>query len=190
MSRLYEDQLANNTIPYKELISGLEKAIKEKNNEKFEQLLSRRNKYEDLMDNNGNPLVWHAVYQGNAFALKKLINHGSNVAIKIRGTKAGLISIAVNSDSDDKYEIVQILLKNKANINAQDVLGETALHKLFKFGIGNGDTEMCALLLNSGVDASIKNNHGETALDIAESNPFLSKLSLEFFKQALAQSSE
>lgn len=67
-----------------------------------------------------------------------------------------------------------LITEMNANINLQDELGETVLMKIaYK---GNKSTEMCkkaTFLINHGADLFLKNNAGETALDIANKQEFL-----------------
>lgn len=57
-------------------------------------------------------------------------------------------------------EVVQTLLKRKANINARDKEGATALHKAAFVG----DTKVLATLMKKGADLNAKDNAGATPL--------------------------
>ncbi|CAL4248549.1 unnamed protein product, partial [Meganyctiphanes norvegica] len=61
-----------------------------------------------------------------------------------------------------------------ANMNLQDIDGETALHEATK---KNHNEEVIALL-KGGIDATLKTNAGETAEDIAKRNGFTNILTL------------
>lgn len=62
-----------------------------------------------------------------------------------------------------KTEIVEVLLKAKANVNAQDAHGETALIK----AVTNSHLAITNILLKKGADANIQNGSGITPLHIA-----------------------
>lgn len=63
-------------------------------------------------------------------------------------------------------EIARLLIENKANVNAQDNVGNTPLFKAVFFS--EGKTEMIKLLLENGADCEIKNNFGVSAKSLAE----------------------
>ena len=59
---------------------------------------------------------------------------------------------------------VQSLIAQGENVNAQNSLGNTALH----FAVNNGNADMVKLLLENGADASIANAKGWSPVTIAE----------------------
>ncbi|HVI42788.1 MAG TPA: ankyrin repeat domain-containing protein [Anaerovoracaceae bacterium] len=61
---------------------------------------------------------------------------------------------------------VELLISHGADVNAQDNSGWTALH----FAASRNDTEVARLLLEAGVDTTLKTTEGETAAEIF--NPF------------------
>jgi len=71
------------------------------------------------------------------------------------------------------YKLVAFLLKNGANVNAQTISGETALHKVS--ALGTAGIEMMKLLIQNGADASIKSNFGKPC-EIAHNNEFTTTL--------------
>ena len=70
------------------------------------------------------------------------------------------------------YEIVEILLDNKADINATTDLGRTALIETlvgFIYDLPkNGLYETVKILIDRGADIKIKDEDGKTALDYAK----------------------
>jgi hypothetical protein len=58
--------------------------------------------------------------------------------------------------------VVRMLLSAKANVDAQDIYGDTALIEAAK----KGHREIIELLLNAGANPSLANNKGETAYDV------------------------
>ena len=59
-----------------------------------------------------------------------------------------------------------------AKINIKDKRGYTCLHIAIHNGFGGDDPALDRLLVENGADSSIKNNYGETALDIAKRDKF------------------
>jgi ankyrin repeat protein len=73
------------------------------------------------------------------------------------------LSYAVASGSM-AYDVAQILLQCKADVNVQDCAGETPL-----MNAASGASEAYVdLLLAHGADVTLRNNEGKTARDIAE----------------------
>lgn len=66
----------------------------------------------------------------------------------------------------DDCEILKILIDAGAEVNFQNVRGDTALH----FQARSFGTEIAKVLLENGANPEIKNNDGETPLDVANEN--------------------
>ncbi|KAL3852373.1 hypothetical protein ACJMK2_016026 [Sinanodonta woodiana] len=64
--------------------------------------------------------------------------------------------------------IIEVLIEGKANINEQDLDGDTALHVILKDPPKENDmgTNVIYLLVGNGADIYLKNKIGETALDL------------------------
>ena len=69
----------------------------------------------------------------------------------------------------NEIEIVKLLLKNGANVNAQQMNGVTALHSAAHIG----SLEIVKLLLKNGAEKNAKTSEGKTPLAFAEENGFL-----------------
>ena len=63
-------------------------------------------------------------------------------------------------------DVMEILLKNKAKVNALDSLGQTALHHVAQ----QGNMQACRILLQYGIDRSIVSLQGLSAAQLAPSN--------------------
>lgn len=60
-------------------------------------------------------------------------------------------------------DVIKLLARSGANVNAQDFGGFTALHKAAKAG----DVDMVRLLISKKAKVSVKNTAGKSALDLA-----------------------
>uniref|UniRef100_A0A6I8SXU9 Poly [ADP-ribose] polymerase n=1 Tax=Xenopus tropicalis TaxID=8364 RepID=A0A6I8SXU9_XENTR len=87
-----------------------------------------------------------------------LFRKGANVSEK---TKDFLTPLHVASDKAHN-DIVEVLIKHEAKVNALDNLGQTSLHRAAHCG----HLQTCRLLLNSGCDPSIVSLQGFTALQM------------------------
>jgi hypothetical protein len=106
-------------------------------------------KYEDLIA---------AVRKGLDSVVRVLVK---NCPINFKDTHGTALYVAVYQNN---CAIADILLKNNANINDQDLhLQNTILHT----AVQEGHVEMVRFLINAGANLTLKNFFGQTALDIA-----------------------
>ncbi|XP_021256171.1 ankyrin repeat domain-containing protein 22 isoform X2 [Numida meleagris] len=116
-------------------------------------LLDKNSNYLNIQDNFGGdtPLIC-ACKQGNnkiaSYLLKK--NADVNLRNKISKTK-------------QNENLVKMLLRAGADVNATDFSGSTALH----YACEMRNQAVIPLLLEAHADVSVKNQNGETPLDIA-----------------------
>lgn len=61
------------------------------------------------------------------------------------------------------YDVMELLLKHGAKVNALDSLGQTCLHRAGR----EGNVQACRILLTFGVDASIVSLQGFTAAQLS-----------------------
>ncbi|XP_073238297.1 poly [ADP-ribose] polymerase tankyrase-2-like [Porites lutea] len=76
--------------------------------------------------------------------------------------KGGLIPLH-NASSYGHVDIASLLIKHNTDVNATDRWLFTPLHEASQ----KGRTQLCALLLAHGADPTMKNQEGQTALDLA-----------------------
>jgi ankyrin repeat protein len=74
--------------------------------------------------------------------------------------------MAAFTGSNDEI-MINILLKEKDNLNVQDENGNSALHNLIILGNGSDEYDLSLLtMLNYGADPDLENNDGETPKDL------------------------
>jgi len=76
--------------------------------------------------------------------------------------RGGLIPLH-NAASYGHVEIAQVLLKHGSHVNANDRWQFTPLHEAAQ----KGRTQLCALLLSHGADPYVKNQEGQTTIEVA-----------------------
>eukprot|EP00106_Octopus_bimaculoides_P015464 XP_014782906.1 PREDICTED: tankyrase-1-like [Octopus bimaculoides] len=92
-----------------------------------------------------------------------LIRKGALVNEKTRESFLTPLHIAADKSH---YDVMDILLKHGAQVNALDSLGQTALHRVAK----QGNVQACRLLLSHGVDPTTMSLQGYTAAQLASEN--------------------
>ncbi|XP_062307267.1 tankyrase, TRF1-interacting ankyrin-related ADP-ribose polymerase b isoform X3 [Osmerus eperlanus] len=112
----------------------------------------------DLEGRHSTPLHFAAGYNRVAVA-EYLLEHGADVNAQDKG---GLIPLH-NAASYGHVDIAALLIKYNTCVNATDKWAFTPLHEAAQ----KGRTQLCALLLAHGADPAMKNQEGQTALDLA-----------------------
>jgi len=110
--------------------------------------------------------LWDACISGNFKKAKKAMGKGADInALDTRKSKSGRRPL--NWAAFYGYtEIVQLLLDNGADINAQNKTGYTPLHH----AVENNQKDVVMLLLAAKADASIVNKRGKKPIDTALMN--------------------
>ncbi len=108
-------------------------------------------------DDDGFYPLFDAVKYADEEMIEKLIKEGADVN-KVSQYDMSPISLS------DKENIIRLLVKLGANINALDDEGKTPLMEEAEFGINI--IPKVKLLLSLGADKSLKNNKGQTAYDL------------------------
>uniref|UniRef100_A0A674EXI4 Poly [ADP-ribose] polymerase n=1 Tax=Salmo trutta TaxID=8032 RepID=A0A674EXI4_SALTR len=112
----------------------------------------------DTQGRNSTPLHLAAGYN-NLEVAEYLLEHGADVNAQDKG---GLIPLH-NAASYGHVDIAALLIKFNTCVNATDKWAFTPLHEAAQ----KGRTQLCALLLAHGADPTMKNQEGQTALDLA-----------------------
>lgn len=96
--------------------------------------------------------------------MKKLRTRGNFVQFKLcSGSEADTDFILCLLSSSQHVDIAALLIKYNTCVNATDKWAFTPLHEAAQ----KGRTQLCALLLAHGADPTMKNQEGQTALDLA-----------------------
>ncbi|AID46976.1 ankyrin repeat protein [Penguinpox virus] len=118
----------------------------------------------DPMDYNRTPLVVSASL-GHTEIVKILLKYGADIDGRISVWFTSALHTAVQYN---KYEIACLLLENGADVNIQDYELMTPMHTTLLCNPFN--EKMVRLLLKYGADVRLKNNMGDSAMDIACKN--------------------
>ncbi|RZF41139.1 hypothetical protein LSTR_LSTR010791 [Laodelphax striatellus] len=134
-------------------------AAKKGNLARVQRLLTGDNiNCRDTQGRNSTPLHLAAGYN-NLEVAEYLLEHGANVNAQDKG---GLIPLH-NASSYGHLDIAALLIKFNTVVNATDKWGFTPLHEAAQ----KGRTQLSALLLAHGADPFLKNQEGQTPLDLA-----------------------
>ena len=109
-----------------------------------------------------------AVFIGNLAAVKQALTDGADPNAQDPQSGSTMLSIAALMGHT---EIVTVLLKHGADVNAKSRDGSTALHAAAFLG----RAETTELLLEKGADTTLRNNMGSTAIEGAKLNWLITK---------------
>lgn len=121
----------------------------------------------DACDEDGNTALMHAAHWGCKAIVDILIKLGADVN-KRNQQRDTVLTNAVCIRFHDTLACLDCLIRHKADINAQDFYGFTALMRAAKFGY----LDVVTCLVVHGADINARNKFtGKTALDIAQESP-------------------
>jgi hypothetical protein len=119
--------------------------------------------------------LYMASYLGHLDIVELLIENGARINHK--DTRGGWTALTLASSQGHNH-IVEYLIIEGANLNEQNNAGDTALIVACASNDGNNYLYIIGLLLDEGVDISIKDNEGHDAMYYAErrGDPFVIQL--------------
>lgn len=128
---------------------------------KIAKKLLKHNAAVNIQDKNGDTALTLAAGSNRIVMVKKLLKYGAEINHKNNLGRSSLWIAAANG----YFATVNVLLDNGADINAQDVAGQTPLMEATK----RKNIRIVKMLLNKEKDIKVfvRNNSGQTALDIA-----------------------
>jgi ankyrin repeat protein len=112
---------------------------------------------------NKNQELYKAITQKNVAQVAKLLQDSADANYVIGGAfKMNMLTTAINVSKNKS--IVELLLKNKADVNWKDAFNTTAL----MYAVSSGDLELVELLLAYGADVKASDGQGNTVLSAAK----------------------
>ena len=133
-------------------------------NIKVVELLIQKNADINAFNNYGNTALIYGI--NNLETVKLLVENGADVNF-YKGGSTALIS-ACEYSHERNIDVIKYLVSKKANINAQDNKGDTALNKTLdssdEGSIDILDFEIANFLIEQGADVNIKNKDQYTPL--------------------------
>ncbi|XP_008207481.1 poly [ADP-ribose] polymerase tankyrase isoform X1 [Nasonia vitripennis] len=148
--------------------SALLDAAKKGNLARVQRLVTQDNiNCRDAQGRNSTPLHLAAGYN-NLEVAEFLLERGADVNAQDKG---GLIPLH-NASSYGHLDIAALLIKYSTVVNATDKWGFTPLHEAAQ----KGRTQLCALLLAHGADPFLKNQEGQSPVDLASADDVRSLL--------------
>lgn len=149
--------------------------VDQKDLDKKKRFIERFNLYVDAGANvNDSQLIKDVVDKGLLDTFNYMVSKGAKVNYVYGQNKTSLITYAARISSYNcrkkpeqehpAYQIIHALVKAGANVNAQDVNKQTALHEMAE----SGNLIAVKALLDAGADKSIKNAKNYTPLIIAK----------------------
>jgi len=122
----------------------------------------RRGDNIDDLDRDGRTPLFISVGYGYGEISAELIHSGANVNARDKNLETPLHFAA----REYRVAVAKLLLEHSAQVDAQDFHGNTALFRAVFDSKGRG--EMIALLLSRKADRHLKNKHGVSPYDLAQ----------------------
>lgn len=128
------------------------------------------------------------IYDDNLSMMELLLRHGfaPNIKIEENGKFGDLIQVVnplIQAATQGKLATVKLLLKYKADLNAQSSLGNTAL----MHAVESRHFDVATFLLSQKADASLTNQAGQSVLDLLFTSPAYQEDVSEAAKGAMAK---
>jgi len=97
--------------------------------------------------------LYDAAEKGDLAAVRRLLGQGAKV--KARNKSSGRTPLHAAAYRDNK-EVVELLIKNGADVNTRDKTGDTPLH----LAAGEGNKAVAELLITNGADVNARTKYG------------------------------
>ena len=117
----------------------------------------------DSVSNHDGRDFMNAVKQGETETVRNYLADGSNEYLECRDA-TGSSPLHIATEGENKIEIVELLLKNGADVNDRNKDGSTPLHFATQ---GENKVDIIDLLLTNGADFLGRNKDGWTPLHFA-----------------------
>ena len=114
---------------------------------------------EKMFDN--ETLLYRSAQIGSIKCCRVLLDNGSDPNVKTELFEETPLQVAIQ---EDKEEVVDLLLKNKASVNSLNAEGESALFTAVRFNRIN----IFKKLLDNGANPQFQNINGDTLIDVAQ----------------------
>lgn len=108
--------------------------------------------------------LYKAITQNNVEQVAKLLQDGANPNYTVLAGSFSMTMLSAAINVSKNIDIVELLLKNKADVNAKDVFNTTAL----MYAASSGNKEMVELLLSYNADVNASDGQGNTVLSAAK----------------------
>lgn len=114
----------------------------------------------------GRQTLYYAVAHGQESIVRILLDHAASLRTTIDSVYDSGVALLDFAMGKSNVTVVEMLLKAGADINGQDILGDTALHRLMRTGQQPLE-QMVSLLVGLGAQINIGNSNGDTPLHLA-----------------------
>merc|ERR1719367_2733778 len=121
----------------------------------------------EMKRKSGSHAAYMAAQEGNLKILKFLVQNAPDV-VDLKGYK-GITPLVVAAKKGHFKVVKYLISKPNVDIDSQDIFGRTALI----WASYNNHEKIVQMLLKKGADKLIKDNYGQTALDVAKSQNFV-----------------
>ncbi len=137
----------------KKILNGNKKNIEEQNTLKYKSMeeTAFKEKCSTCSKKELNELLLEVSESGSLIIIKEILDHGVNIEVKDK--ELGSTTL-MNAAYHGHKDIVDLLIKQGANLNAISKDGNTAL----TWSIIEGHSDIVAILLKNAADSEIKNN--------------------------------